>query len=95
MSPLRPALAANEAHDISPIMRLAFGVFGINSSAASPILPSRLLFLYHSKKAPVAVIRLVPARLVPNYIFDLRPIFLSLLFSYAKLHSIHSLLDPS
>jgi hypothetical protein len=77
--PLRPT----RAHDISPIMRLEFGVFGINSAAASPNLRSRLPFPYRSKRAPVAVIRLVLARLAPNYISGLRPIFLSPLFSYA------------
>lgn len=54
------------------------------SSAASPNLRSQLPFPCHRKKAPAAVIRLVPARLAPNYISNLRPIFLSLLFSYAR-----------
>jgi hypothetical protein len=56
-------------------MRLAVGVSWINASLGSSELRLRLFFPNYSKKAPVAVIRLVLARLAPNYIFDLHPIF--------------------
>ncbi|KAK1907089.1 hypothetical protein P3342_006277 [Pyrenophora teres f. teres] len=58
---LRPTRVA---HDISPIMHAAYGVFGMASSSKSISDPSSsTLLTQHSEQAPVAAIRLVPTLL--------------------------------